>query len=405
MSRIKIQSLCTVAVAIVALGGGPGGLPYAAAQGDIFADTVTITNEKDEERRLILYAHNSLPFPIYAHFAEVRAQNYRSSVSLPRSFIIPPQASRHRLLHFEIVDRDKGSIIRYRHTFSFSDPKKARHKDRHRYLFPYDHGEKFSVGQSHNGRYSHNDDANRYAIDLTMDIGTPVHAARDGFVVFIKEDSNIGGAGSRYGDHANIIIIMHKDGSLASYVHLQQNGAEVEIGQQVRAGERIGRSGNTGNSSGPHLHFDVQVPNKQAKLISVPVVFSSLKEEVKKPEVGEYYYSSHPGKPPFEVALGRILTVESFDGYLKSIEITNSVDWRSERIDSTFVAFCSNGTIDDVTVEVDFETDGLSAELDYPLRIDIPAKSEIFCGLFQPQKKNRGYRLTPSFSLIKHVIE
>lgn len=71
-------------------------------------------------------------------------------------------------------------------------------------------------------------------------------------------------------DRANFIRILHEDGSMAVYAHLQANGVLVRSGQRVEAGQRIGVSGNTGYSTAPHLHFVVQA-NSGMQLRSVPV--------------------------------------------------------------------------------------------------------------------------------------
>jgi murein DD-endopeptidase MepM/ murein hydrolase activator NlpD len=58
---------------------------------------------------------------------------------------------------------------------------------------------------------------------------------------------------------SNSIRILHDDGSMAVYAHLQVGRAQVYVGMRVQAGQLIAYSGNTGFSSGPHLHFAVQV--------------------------------------------------------------------------------------------------------------------------------------------------
>jgi murein DD-endopeptidase MepM/ murein hydrolase activator NlpD len=73
----------------------------------------------------------------------------------------------------------------------------------------------------------------------------------------------------RYGGRANFIRILHDDGTMALYAHLREEGALVRVGQRVRAGQQIGLSGNTGFTTGPHLHFVIQV-NRGMKLESLP---------------------------------------------------------------------------------------------------------------------------------------
>jgi murein DD-endopeptidase MepM/ murein hydrolase activator NlpD len=86
-------------------------------------------------------------------------------------------------------------------------------------------------------------------IDIAGPIGTPVVAAADGMVV-----------ASRYqgGGYGNVIDIEHSDGSMTRYGH--NNRLIASAGQTVKQGQHIADMGNTGRSTGPHLHFEIH-PN------------------------------------------------------------------------------------------------------------------------------------------------
>ncbi|MFT2017897.1 M23 family metallopeptidase [Streptomyces sp. 796.1] len=91
--------------------------------------------------------------------------------------------------------------------------------------------------------------------DFAVSTGTSVKAAHGGTV--IKAGGNGGGDGPAYG---NAIVVKHAGGTYSQYAHLSK--IKVAVGQSVRAGQEIGLSGNTGNSSGPHLHFEIRTgPN------------------------------------------------------------------------------------------------------------------------------------------------
>ncbi|KOV61810.1 transglycosylase family protein [Streptomyces sp. MMG1121] len=83
-------------------------------------------------------------------------------------------------------------------------------------------------------------------VDFLVPTGTSVHAAEAGQVV-------AAGWGGSYGYQ---VVIHHADGRYTQYAHL--SAISVRIGQSVTAGRRIGRSGATGNVTGPHLHFEVR---------------------------------------------------------------------------------------------------------------------------------------------------
>ncbi|CAM5330023.1 M23 family metallopeptidase [Streptomyces californicus] len=91
--------------------------------------------------------------------------------------------------------------------------------------------------------------------DFAVPIGTKVTAAHTGTVV--KAGPNGAGDGPAYG---NAIVIKHANGKYSQYAHLSK--VNVKIGQHVKTGQKIALSGNTGNSSGPHLHFEIRTtPN------------------------------------------------------------------------------------------------------------------------------------------------
>ncbi len=126
------------------------------------------------------------------------------------------------------------------------------------------------IDQGYGGTFSHADPENRYAVDFAADIGTPVQAAREGVVMQVESDFDKAGLKlEKYGGRANLIRILHDDGSMAVYAHLKPEGVLVRVGQRVRAGQPIGLSGNTGFTTGPHLHFAVQV-NRGMRLESLP---------------------------------------------------------------------------------------------------------------------------------------
>ncbi|MFE4452063.1 M23 family metallopeptidase [Streptomyces sp. NPDC056796] len=87
--------------------------------------------------------------------------------------------------------------------------------------------------------------------DFAVPVGTKVEAANTGTVV--KAGPNGGGDGPAYG---NAIVIKHANGKYSQYAHLSK--IEVKVGDHVKTGDEIARSGNTGNSSGPHLHFEIR---------------------------------------------------------------------------------------------------------------------------------------------------
>lgn len=94
-------------------------------------------------------------------------------------------------------------------------------------------------------------------IDFALPEGNSVMATSYGVVTRAELDTTTAFEAKRgYGYH---IRIQHMDGSTSIYGHLQKDGFEVQTGDNVKMGDVIGKSGNTGFSTGPHLHFEVRL--------------------------------------------------------------------------------------------------------------------------------------------------
>jgi murein DD-endopeptidase MepM/ murein hydrolase activator NlpD len=138
------------------------------------------------------------------------------------------------------------------------------------YSLPLDEGGPWEFGQAFHGGFSHNDEQNRYAIDLIVPEGTPVLAARGGVVMLAQSGYGKGGLDRKQDvSRANQVMILHDDGSMAVYAHLLANTVAVHVGERVGVGHQLALSGNSGYSSGPHLHFCLQV-NTGMRLVSIP---------------------------------------------------------------------------------------------------------------------------------------
>lgn len=134
---------------------------------------------------------------------------------------------------------------------------------------PISTSNKFIVSQGFGGQKTHQNSLNFYAVDLVMPTGEPVCAVREGRVHSLRDSGN--GSVSR-NERANFVRIMHADGSVADYQHLKNSSISVAIGQKIQQGECFAQVGNTGISTGPHLHFAL-LKNSGGGFVSIPFKF------------------------------------------------------------------------------------------------------------------------------------
>ncbi len=202
----------------------------------------------------------------------------------PLRWIVDPK-SEQVLLELEALADNAVPEADFRYIWLPGDPR-AVHAPERPYRAPFAAAREHPISQAFPMGITHTTPDSYYAVDFAMPIGTDIYAARGG-VVFEVESTNYRGGTDmeRDGPAANVVRIMHDDGSHAVYAHLNWNSIRVQPGDRVERGEYIADSGNTGFTTGPHLHFVVLV-NRGMRLVSVPVIFEGANSSEVVPQTG-----------------------------------------------------------------------------------------------------------------------
>lgn len=231
----------------------------ARAQSTGPADLVIVRQGQD----VVAYAQNRLDGPVEVELVATELSGMDSDVPLPLRRVLP---ARQRLPLVRLTAYAPGGRQALQLTATPGEPSRVARDVV--YSLPVDEA-RFELGQGFHGGFSHQDEANRYAVDLIVAEGTPVLAARGGVVMQALSGFSEGGADASLAHRANQVRVLHEDGSMGLYAHLQEGEVFVRAGETVTLGQVIGRAGNTGYSTGPHLHFAVQV-NGGMRLVSIP---------------------------------------------------------------------------------------------------------------------------------------
>jgi murein DD-endopeptidase MepM/ murein hydrolase activator NlpD len=197
---------------------------------------------------------NSYSIPVTIDIGR-NVANLRPSDVAPRSIVVPARGS-VRAATWVIADTfavwDEDSWLRSQ--FGAPSARPAPYL----YALPFNAGESHRCIQGFHGSFSHFADS-EFAVDFEMAEGTTVRAARDGVVVAYNDKASGHGSDSSWWGrrHANWVVVRHDDGTLGEYWHLMTGGVVARVGQRVARGDVIGRSGFTGYTTGPHLHFAI----------------------------------------------------------------------------------------------------------------------------------------------------
>lgn len=233
---------------------------------------IKISTLKDESRTEFVV--ENLQYADVTITLEMEMKNLSATASLPYTETLAPR-SKTTVFSVTPIDPNEDSGWSYTYYATWGSLT-AVHDDSYIYSLPFPSGRVFPVSQGFHGKYSHTG-GDAYSIDFKMPEGSPVNAAREGVVVGIKDDSDIGGPDKKYEWDANYILIRHSDGTLGHYVHLQKAGCRVKIGQKVKVGQWIGLSGNTGHSTGAHLHFAVFKAQSGKQRQTIPIKYRTTR--------------------------------------------------------------------------------------------------------------------------------
>lgn len=246
--------------------------------------TVTVSSNL-VGRQVRLMARNTFPVSVEVVLAldELRNVEYPAPEQVMRWLIDPN--STQLLLELDALEDNAVPEVIFRYLWIPGDPRSQHQPDR-AYRAPFAVANDYPISQTFPVGITHRTPDAYYAVDIAMPIGTNIYAARGG-VVFEVASTNFRGGTDPEQDAAaaNIVRVMHDDGSHAVYAHLNWNSIRVRPGERVERGQYIADSGNTGFSSGPHLHFAVML-NRGMRLESVPVTFEGPNFSDIAPETG-----------------------------------------------------------------------------------------------------------------------
>jgi murein DD-endopeptidase MepM/ murein hydrolase activator NlpD len=252
-----------------------------------------------------------------------------------------------------------------------------------RIKLPYRKGARFKVIQGNFGTFSHFEEE-ECAWDFAMGEGTSVCACAEGRVVWIDDDSKVGGDDKAYEGKANFILIDHGGGVFSEYKHLKHASARVKIGQIVRAGQVIARSGNTGYSTEPHLHFELQ----DYAGASLPSRFVDVFEDDGIPELGTSYTSGNDGKGTSRFSGDSELPEDAFSS--EGIVVTRSLP--CAYLDSSSVYELKGTVTEDARRVVFFFAEEQTKEAALAFFGDVDAEGHFAIRITFPERAPKGKR-------------
>ncbi|MES2332247.1 MAG: M23 family metallopeptidase [Bacteroidota bacterium] len=206
---------------------------------------------ENKDQGYVLYAGNSELFPVSISL-DLDMSNMIFSERDKKVFVIPAKTEKYKI--GEVTAAEKGQRYKFSYKFisTIGDVTITKYDKAFPYDLPFQKGTSYKLFQGYNGVFSHK---NENAMDFSLPEGSEVLAARDGIVVQVIKNNTQSCAEEECAKYNNYVMVMHADGTFASYVHIKYDGTKLNPGDSVKKGDVIAYSGNVGWSKGPHLHF------------------------------------------------------------------------------------------------------------------------------------------------------
>jgi murein DD-endopeptidase MepM/ murein hydrolase activator NlpD len=186
-------------------------------------------------------------------------------------FVVDALKKKQLLTTLTVAQKGKAYKFSYTSWTNYGDHTKDSYDTDYVYELPFAKAQSYKVHQGYYGTFSH---STKNALDITMPIGSEIHAIREGIVIKVVDHNTKNCGTSECKKYNNLIIIYHPDGTFAEYTHIKQQGANVAVGDTVTQGQLIGYSGNVGWSTGPHLHLEVFL-QKLRKRVTIKTTFKT----------------------------------------------------------------------------------------------------------------------------------
>lgn len=222
-------------------------------------------------REYFVYADNDELMPMSSQF-KFKVSNLTSSLPNNQVIVIPAKSKKFLVATLKPIKTNEGNKLEFTNSFNFGDVLVKDYDSDYIYDLPFEKGKTQLIFQGYNGTFSHK---NENSLDFNLKVGEKVLAAREGIVVQVVDIHTQSCPTISCAKYNNKILVMHSDGTFADYAHLKYKGSVVKKGDVITKGQHIGYSGNTGFSSGPHLHFMVFINAIDGTRTSIKTLFKT----------------------------------------------------------------------------------------------------------------------------------
>lgn len=241
------------------------------------------------KKEVYIFADNNEVMPMSAKL-NFTLRNLTSDYVDNTITVIPAKTNKFLIAKLTVIQPNSSNSFSYTNTYNFGNALQENFDQEYIYSLPFEKGNTQLVFQGYNGKFSHQ---NADALDFNLKIGDKIFASREGIVTEVVKKNTQSCPNISCAKLNNKVLIMHSDGTFAEYAHLKYNGTELNVGDKIEKNQFIGYSGNTGFSSGPHLHFAVFINRITGDRTYIKTHFKTSESEKTLLEEGKNYTKNY----------------------------------------------------------------------------------------------------------------